>query len=237
MVCYAAGVVLLAALSLAPLRGVRLATNLMVVAVSIFIAGRSRGSIHHPLAPWSCSRPCRALGMSSRAAARHNWSTGTRRPWLSTLDLLQVVDGSSHRGDGREPADFYAWRQPVLAPAEGVVVTVSDVLPDQTIGTVDRIHPEGNYVVLQIGEGRYVCFGHLKSQSIRVTVGQRVHPGDMIGLVGNSGNSDEPHLHLQAQNSPVFDVLQAPRRTRHLSTADRGPHTQTGNSPPRAGAS
>ena len=90
------------------------------------------------------------------------------------------------------------------------MVTVSDVLPDQTIGTVDRIHPEGNYVVLQIGEGRYVCFGHLKSQSIRVTVGQRVHPGDMIGLVGNSGNSDEPHLHLQAQNSPVFDVLQPP---------------------------
>ena len=94
MVCYAAGVILLAALSLAPLRGVRLATNLMVVAVSIFIAGQIA---------WIYPPPTRAVVVQSRLSGSWYVVQGGRSALVNghqtaaaqdyALDLLQVVDG------------------------------------------------------------------------------------------------------------------------------------------------
>ena len=94
--------------------------------------------------------------------------------------------------------------------ADGVVATVVDMFPDQPIGSVDVRHPAGNHVALRIGEDRFVVFGHMQSASVRVSVGDQVRRGDVIGLVGNSGNSDEPHLHIQAQNNATFDVFAPP---------------------------
>jgi murein DD-endopeptidase MepM/ murein hydrolase activator NlpD len=54
----------------------------------------------------------------------------------------------------------------------------------------------GNYVVLDIGGNRFAFYGHLQTGSIRVEPGDRVRRGDVIALVGNSGNSTEPHLHF-----------------------------------------
>jgi murein DD-endopeptidase MepM/ murein hydrolase activator NlpD len=96
------------------------------------------------------------------------------------------------------------------APADGVIATVINTFPDQLIGSVDLQNPPGNQVVLDIGRGRFIAFGHLQSGSIKVSVGERVRRGEIIGLVGNSGNSDEPHLHVQAQNDTVFDVNSPP---------------------------
>ena len=49
-------------------------------------------------------------------------------------------------------------------------------------------------------------YGHLKQNTLRVRVGDEVHRGQFIGQVGDSGNSDQPHLHIQVQNTPTFDV-------------------------------
>ena len=54
----------------------------------------------------------------------------------------------------------------------------------------------GNHVILDIGGGRYAFYAHLKPGSLRVRVGERVKRGQVVGLVGNSGNSTEPHLHF-----------------------------------------
>jgi murein DD-endopeptidase MepM/ murein hydrolase activator NlpD len=44
-----------------------------------------------------------------------------------------------------------------------------------------------------------VLLAHLKQGSVAVKGGQRVAAGDIVGAVGNSGNTDEPHLHVHAQ--------------------------------------
>jgi len=55
----------------------------------------------------------------------------------------------------------------------------------------------GNFVSLDLGGGRFAGYAHLQPGSIRVKKGQRVHRGDVMGLLGNSGNSDAPHLHFE----------------------------------------
>ncbi|MGH7448112.1 MAG: M23 family metallopeptidase, partial [Longimicrobiales bacterium] len=59
----------------------------------------------------------------------------------------------------------------------------------------------GNSVVIDLG-GRYAFYAHLIPGSLRVSVGDRVRRGQVIGRVGNSGNSTEPHLHFH-----VVDAL------------------------------
>jgi len=90
------------------------------------------------------------------------------------------------------------------------MLPVIDTFPDQRIGSVDRKNAPGNQVVIDIGGGRFVAYAHIQSGSIPVSVGQSVRRGQLVGLVGNSGNSDMPHLHVQAQNNAIFDVNQPP---------------------------
>ena len=58
----------------------------------------------------------------------------------------------------------------------------------------------GNHVNLDLGGGVYAMYAHFQPGSIRVKVGDHVAPGQVIGLVGNTGNSSEPHLHFQLMN-------------------------------------
>jgi hypothetical protein len=55
----------------------------------------------------------------------------------------------------------------------------------------------GNHVVLDLGDGVYAAFAHLRRGSLRVAKGQRVGAGEQVAECGNSGNSTEPHLHFQ----------------------------------------
>jgi murein DD-endopeptidase MepM/ murein hydrolase activator NlpD len=67
------------------------------------------------------------------------------------------------------------------------------------IGSTDSRYQSGNNVVIDIGGGRYLLMGHLSPGSIQVKVGDHVKLGQQIAKVGNSGNTTEPHLHIQAQ--------------------------------------
>lgn len=58
-------------------------------------------------------------------------------------------------------------------------------------------------VMLRHAEGEVSVFAHLKFGSTRVSVGQHVTRGQVIGLIGNSGNSDRPHLHYQLQDTEI----------------------------------
>jgi murein DD-endopeptidase MepM/ murein hydrolase activator NlpD len=68
-------------------------------------------------------------------------------------------------------------------------------------------------MVIDIGGGRYLLLAHLQRHSAVVLVGERVHDGQAVARVGNSGNSDEPHLHIQVQDRPTPDVHHAGART------------------------
>lgn len=64
----------------------------------------------------------------------------------------------------------------------------------------------GNHVVLRIGErGPVVVLAHLRRGSLRTKVGDRLQSGDVVGECGNSGNSTEPHVHLQVSDSTDWE--------------------------------
>jgi len=70
---------------------------------------------------------------------------------------------------------------------------------------IDWIESAGNYVIVDIGDQKYACYAHMAPGSIRVGVGDAVAEGQVLGLMGNSGNSDLPHLHFQVvTDTPSF---------------------------------
>jgi murein DD-endopeptidase MepM/ murein hydrolase activator NlpD len=91
----------------------------------------------------------------------------------------------------------------VLAVAAGRVAAVIDGIPENTPGKAERAVPVtletigGNLVALDLGGEIYASYAHLIPGSIRVKVGDRVRPGQVLGRIGNSGNSTAPHLHFQ----------------------------------------
>ncbi|MBD0273664.1 MAG: M23 family metallopeptidase [Acetobacteraceae bacterium] len=110
------------------------------------------------------------------------------------------------RGDLKEPRSYRIYGEPVLAVADGTVAGARNDLPDQTPGALPDALPvdevDGNFVVLDIGGGAYVNYAHLRPGSVRVRAGDRVRRGDHIGDVGNTGNSQAPHLHLHVMDGP-----------------------------------
>ena len=56
---------------------------------------------------------------------------------------------------------------------------------------------DGNYIILDHGNGEYSVFDHLKKGSLRVKRGAKVKRGEIIAQVGQSGLSTEPHLHYE----------------------------------------
>jgi len=119
-------------------------------------------------------------------------------------DLVKVVNGKTHRGNSRELADYYCWNEKILAPADGRVVEAVDGLPDQAIGTTNAAQPDGNHVILDLGNDEYALLAHLRQGSVRVKRGDKVSAGTELGRCGNSGNTSEPHLHFHLQNHPRF---------------------------------
>ena len=94
----------------------------------------------------------------------------------------------------------------IYSVADGTVVGIEDGLPEQVPGKL----PEdatiqmaaGNHVVVDIGEGRFAFYAHMQPGSVRVKVGDRVKTGQVLGLLGNSGNTDTPHLHFHVMDGP-----------------------------------
>jgi murein DD-endopeptidase MepM/ murein hydrolase activator NlpD len=136
------------------------------------------------------------------ASARDNYHAGTpAERWA--YDLLVTRDGSSHKGGGSALTDYYAYGLPVRAPADGRVVVGRDGEPDVGPGRTRRGQGAGNHVVIEVAPGQYLFIAHLRPGSLVVSAGQRVTAGDIVGIVGNSGHTTEPHVHLHLQDTPV----------------------------------
>ena len=75
------------------------------------------------------------------------------------------------------------------------------------MGGSDVDYPAGNYVALELDAAPlYAVYAHLRQHSIPVAEGQRVRRGEPIGACGNSGNTSEPHLHLQVHAMPMVSL-------------------------------
>src|SRR5262249_12978959 len=103
----------------------------------------------------------------------------------------------------------------ILAVADGVVTEVLDDVEANAPGKLPAADPElvknltvenidGNHIILDIGGGTHVMYAHLINSSLRVGVGAKVKQGDVIAQLGNTGNSNAPHLHIQVMSGPSF---------------------------------
>jgi hypothetical protein len=126
------------------------------------------------------------------------------------VDWKQVEKGASFNGDSHADSSYYAYDKPVFAVAHATVVDVRDGLPDNPPGHGNDFHPAlpvtlenagGNTIVLDLGDGQYAHYYHLKSGSIQVKQGQRVRAGQVIGHIGASGDAREPHLHFEVSTA------------------------------------
>ena len=198
---FAAGLALLAALALVPRRRVYLATNAVVALLSGYLAWQ--------LAEASSSRPD-AVVLDSPLNGEWFVLNGGRSVLLNghspnesnAVDFqLLGANGRTHTGGADAPlTDYAGFGWPVLAPADGRVIEVTDGFADNPPGTNGD---EANHLVIDIGDGLYLAMAHLQQGSVIVDVGDLVRQGQPLAAVGNNGHSNEPHLHLQVQDSPA----------------------------------
>lgn len=131
--------------------------------------------------------------------------------------------GQIHSGDNTKNENWPTYGQKAIAVMDGKVVSVLDGLPERVANALPSDttmqNVTGNHVILDLGQGRYGFYAHLQPGSLKVRVGDRVKRGQVLALVGNSGNTSGPHLHfhvsdgmgpLSAQGLPyVIDTFRA----------------------------
>ncbi|MFE5902150.1 M23 family metallopeptidase [Streptomyces sp. NPDC056488] len=136
-------------------------------------------------------------------------------PQRFAIDWYRVGErGRTWEGDPARLTSYLSYRQPVVAAAGGRVVEVQDEIPDNVPPVAPPIPPigetVGNHVTVEVAPGRYLLYAHLTPGSIEVREGDRVEPGRVLGLIGNSGNSTTPHLHFQVMTTPEFFPTDSP---------------------------
>jgi hypothetical protein len=154
------------------------------------------------------------------AHASHHWGSQLALngrvtiPQRFAIDFLGLdADGRAVRGDVRAPANdnWVGFGAEVLAVEDGIVRDAHDGAADNVplasrppASTTAR-DLYGNYVVVQAGS-HFVHYAHLQQGSVRARPGQRVRRGDVLGRVGNSGNTTGPHLHLHVSDRVTFEA-------------------------------
>jgi murein DD-endopeptidase MepM/ murein hydrolase activator NlpD len=162
------------------------------------------------------------VGYGASFHTGHRWAI----PEEFALDIAKVSEGGlSHRGDGTRFDDYYAYGGDVLAAADGRVIRTANDQPEDASAMhrpnetqeayFARLQKEqgerlakgltaitGNYVMIEHGKNEYSLYAHLQPGSVRVHVGDEVKAGDVIGKLGSSGNSTEPHLHFHVCDKP-----------------------------------
>jgi murein DD-endopeptidase MepM/ murein hydrolase activator NlpD len=120
-------------------------------------------------------------------------------------------DGRLFHGDPKSNASFYDYGAEVLAVADGRISDLKDGLPEnagsneQSTRAITLDNLVGNYLIFDLGHGRFALYAHLQPRSLQVKLGDKVKTDQVLARLGNSGNSDAPHLHfhLVDANSPV----------------------------------
>jgi hypothetical protein len=132
------------------------------------------------------------------------------RIWVAqryAVDWEQVDDQNRiYNGPQEKDESYTIYGKEALAVADAKVASVTDTYPSQTPGqyptNIKIEEADGNCVVLDLGHSRYALYAHLQQGKIRVHPGDTVKRGQVLGLVGNSGNSLAPHLHFHVMSTP-----------------------------------
>lgn len=125
----------------------------------------------------------------------HHHYAGSQR---YAMDILLAQDGPLPQGGQKDLNVYQTFGQPLFAPVDGVVVELENGAEDQQIGLRDVRRPIGNHVTIKTDAGTYVLIAHLQKGSVSVSEGRRVQTGESLAKCGNSGNTSQPHAHIQA---------------------------------------
>jgi hypothetical protein len=125
------------------------------------------------------------------------------------LDWMRLDEaGRFVHGDPSNVHNYDSYGADVLAVADGTVVETLNDLDDQKPGTlpdpktITLENVDGNHVVLDLGDGVFAFYAHLQKGSVRVASGAQVKRGQVLGKLGNTGNTSAPHLHFHLMESP-----------------------------------
>ena len=141
------------------------------------------------------------------------------------LDIIKLGDDTAtHPGDGSRAKNYFSFGAPIYAAADGIVVAVADEFEDdvslQQIGESDEDFQAranarqgelaakgveavlGNHVIIDHGNNEFGYYAHMELGSVAVKVGDAAKKGQLIGALGNSGNSTQPHLHFHIADGP-----------------------------------
>ncbi len=139
-----------------------------------------------------------AQGGSSSLLNRHYGSDSQQ----FALDIV-ALGFLGARASGIYPkrlGDYRIFGRSVYSPCHGTVTAVVDAFPDTLPGQMDKRNPAGNHIVIRHADSDiYIGLAHLMKGSVLIRPQERVHAGQLLACVGNSGYSSEPHLHLHAK--------------------------------------
>jgi peptidase M23-like protein len=145
-------------------------------------------------------------------AVRHTRATlpVDGRYWVAqryAVDWEQVNEqGRIYHGPREKVESYNIFGKEAIAVADATVASATDGAPEGTPGAyptnIDPAAADGNAVILDLGQHRYAMYAHLQPGSLKVHQGDKVHIGQVLGLVGNTGNSLVPHLHFQLMDQP-----------------------------------
>jgi murein DD-endopeptidase len=130
-----------------------------------------------------------------------------RIPERFASDWAREENGDLFKGDSSKNSSYYGYGAEVLAVSDGTVVSVSDYLVENVPESETRAVPMnlksmgGNFIILDIGQQQFAFYAHLQPHSVRVKLGDHVVRGQVLALVGNSGNATGPHLHFQLSDA------------------------------------
>jgi hypothetical protein len=156
---------------------------------------------------WLANNGCCAAESIHRAVRVPVGGAHIGKQEIFSIDFAQLRDGQAFTGDGSHPEDWFGFGAEILAVADGTVVAIQEGYPEQVplqpvTGMTGPQDFGGNAIVLAIAPGVYAYYGHLQPGSITVAVGDQVTTGEVLGLLGNTGNSSGPHLHFGLVDQP-----------------------------------
>jgi hypothetical protein len=139
------------------------------------------------------------------------------QPYLAQRYAIDWVKYRMEKGDAvtwtgpeSQNSSYLCYDAPIYSVANGVVVDAMDGVPENVPHSgkyavnINFINAGGNHLVVDIGNDRYAFYAHMRPGTVAVKVGDHVQQGQILGHIGNTGSSTEPHLHMHIVDRPSF---------------------------------
>ncbi len=138
----------------------------------------------------------------------HSWDIPLQR-YAYDFEIRDDKNKPYH-DDYLEIPNYYSYKHKIYAPLDGYVVDICNEYPDTKIRknrpiVCDVEDVKGNYILIKHKNHEYSLIAHILKNSFKVQVGDMVKTGDEIAQIGNSGNTNGPHIHFQVQSDFDFD--------------------------------